>query len=660
MDDDSDTANSFVNNVETVDDSFNGILVNTPESKSAFKRLIICSVFAFLTVVTVFVPGLNVLVDTSLKALFTVCSIAAAYKVYLKAIKDIFKKKITADVVLGVCTFVSFVFAIFTGFHLFKDAILINSDFYFVVTVINLWAMMLGAYLKTRLKNRSADALAKLDGFLPEKVRILAEGHEEIVDLKSVRSGSYAKVLPGETIPFDGIVVEGETSVDESALTGKDIPVDKVKDDIVYAGGINKYGEITVKSLYNGRESLVFRLIQSAKRELENGPEQKSITERTSEKYLILITLLSAVIGAVFAWLHFAPVDALLFAVMTFILACPMTFAFAEPLLLASVVSKANKENVLFRNPEVVTFLNDSGVFVFDKEAVLSTGDYTITDFQILGDFHENEVLEYASGIESVTEHLMSDAIFDYIFSKGIPQVIPDEVTKLDNGAVKAVMSGKEIVFGDRLSFDDKFFEKYLNMCEKLEKEGKIIAFLSVDSVPAAIIAAKDSYKPGALEFINYLDSKGIEIQSFASNYISDDEKESFPDARVGKIKALKSKGKTVVMIGDGVNDALSFVSADIAISVGNENLARFDTADVVIPSNDFSDIVKALNIGNAYKNIAKQNIVSAIAVNIILLIGAFASVFSGYSYIGPEVLVAALISIFTVFVNTRRIMKDK
>lgn len=653
MDDDSDTA---FNNLKNTDVGLSETLINANESKKTFKQLVLTVLFTLLTVVTAFIPGLSDVLDISLKSFFTLGAVIMGYQVYHKAAKDICKKRITTDVMLTFCTFVSFLFAIFTGLHMFNNAIIINSDFYFVVTVINLCGMLFGNYVKSKLGKRSGDAVAKLRDFIPKKVEIVREGIVETVDFKSIQPNDIAKIMPGEKIPFDGLVVEGITKVDESALTGKNIPVNKTVGNTVYAGSINKYGEIVIKCLYNPEENLVSRIIKSAQKEFEGSFKRKNITERTTEKYFAFVFVISLAIGILFKVLHFAPIDALMFSVMTFILACPMSFAFTEPLLLACVISKAGKDDIVFKNPEVVAFLNDSDIFAFDKEGTLTNGEHTITDFCILGDFSEKEILEYAASIESVTDHPICDAIFDYAFLQGVSPVKPESVVMLDDGVIKAVVSGKEVALGESLIFDD-VVDKYINLYNKLKKEGKTVAFISVDSKPAAIIAAKDSYRVGAVEFMKFLSDNGIEIHCLAD---ADSNAENFPDTRAKIIKSLKSKGKTVVMIGDGVNDTLAFLSSDIAITVGNANDTALEAADVVIESNDFSDIVKAINIGNAYKKIAWQNIAAAITVSFILLGGAFASVLSGLNFLGLEVILADLICVLTVLINTRRIVRDK
>jgi len=656
MDDDSDTEFNFLND-KNQDVNLCGNIIKTEESIKAFKRLAACALFAFLTVVTAFVPGLSDELDFLLKSVFTVCTIIIGYNVCKKAAKDVFKKKITAEVMLTVCTFLSFAFAIFTALHILKDTIIINSDFYFVVAVINMCGMLFGDYVRNRLKNRSEYTLEKLRDFLPDEIRVMRDGYEKIIEFKDILPDDIARVLPGEKIPFDGIVVDGVTTVDESALTGKNIPVSKSADSNVYAGSINKYGEIVIKSLHTAEDNLVSKLIKSSQKELAKGSCRKNITERTTEKYFVFVLLLSLIIGIVFKTLHFSTIDSLLFAVMSFILACPMTFAFAEPLLLACVISKSNKENIVFKNPEVVAYLNDSNIFAFDKEGTLKTGEYAVTDFHVLGDFLEKDVLKYAASVELVTDHPICDAVFDYAFLRGISPEKPEGVTMFDDGTIRAIVSGKEVLLGERVIFDGEGIDKYLNIYEKLKKEGKMVAFISVDSKPAAIIAAKDSYKEGAVEFMKFLADKGIEVHCLTD---ANKNAENFPDVRAKTIKSLKSKGKTVVMIGDGVNDTLAFLYSDIAIAAGSANDTALEAADVVIASDDFSDIVKAINIGNSYKKIAWMNIAFTITVSLALLSGAFVSLLSGLNYLGLEVLLAAAICVLTVLINTRRIVRDK
>ena len=323
-------------------------------------------------------------------------------------------------------------------------------------------------------------------------------------------------------------------------------------------------------------------------------------------------------------------------------------------------------ENIIIQNPNVVSVLNSTDVFAFDKSGTLTVGEHIITDVYTFGGHTEKQVLEYAVSIESVTDHPLSDAIFEYAFSQGISEKKVDDLKTLGGEGVRAVIDGKEVLLGDYTIFDMP------TECEavykKLLDEEKTVAFMVIDSVPAALIAAADSYKEGALELLAALKKSGIKTHLLADDvlegtdtlaceiYEDGDVSESFPDVKALRIKSIKSAGNSVAMVGDGINDTVALIIADVAISVGTATAAALEASDIIIKSDNLSDIMKVINLSKLYTSISQQNIVLSTVFNLLLIPFVLLTGVRGMLHLSESVLIVAVLSVFAVIINTLRV----
>lgn len=645
MDSDSDTA---FNNYENFNGSFYDVLIKTKSGKCSFKRFLLCVFFALCTIVCALVPGLNYSLEFVLKALFCLLAMLTAYNVYLSGIKAAFKRKPTTDLLSTVCTLVSYVYAIITGFHWFENGVILDNDFCFIIIVTVLTGVLFGDFVKNGLKNRSNDAVERLCEFIPENIEVFRDGQSVSIEFEYVRSGDCAKVMPGDKIPFDAVVQSGETMVDESPLTGKITPVKKELGSKVFAGSINKYGEIIIKSTCSGDECLISRLIRIAKNELEFEEERNGLTERIISFYLPFVVFFALIVALGTKIIGFTVYDAIASGSVVFGLTCPVALAFVEPLLTLVFVSKAYKSNILIQNPNVVSTLNEVNAFVFDKNGTLIDGEYELSDIIVFKGFSEEKIIEYAASIESVSNHPICDAIFNYAYDKGIQAKKLEILETADSSYIKAKIDGEEICFGNYLEFKEIKIDG--KIYEKLKNENKIVTVITVNSVAAAVIAAKAGYKPGAEKVMSYLKNTNIKTHMLSEN---DKSSLSLPDEKTEKIKSLKKSGDCVAMIGDGINDTVALILADVGVSVGNATPAALEASDIILASDDISDILKVMEFSKLYKKMAKQNIILSIVFNFILLVISLFMEFYGMIELSGPVLLTAFISVVLVLLNT-------
>ena len=536
----------------------------------------------------------------------------------------------------------------------FLTFILTLSPFCFIIIVTVLTGVLFGDFVKNGLKNRSNDAVERLCEFIPENIEVFRNGQSVNIEFEYVRCGDCAKVMPGDKIPFDAVVQSGETTVDESSLTGESTPVTKEAGSKVFAGSINKYGEIIIKSTCSGNECLISRLIRIAKNELEIEEDRKGITERIISFYLPFVILFACIVAMGAKIIGFTLYDAVASGAVVFGLTCPVALAFVEPLLTLVFVSKAYKNNILIQNPNVVSILNEVNSFVFDKNGTLINGEYEISDIIVFEGFSKEKIIEYAASVEAVSNHPISDAIFNYAYDKGIQGKKLEILETADNGYIRAKIDEDEICFGNYSEF--KEIEIDNKIYEKLKNVNKIVTVITVNSVVAAIIAANANYKTGAKQVVSYLKDKNIKTH-ILSEY--DKTSVSLPDEKTEKIKSLKKSGDCVVMIGDGINDTVALILADVGITVGNATPAALEASDIIIASDDISDILKVIDFSMLYKKIAKQNIILSVVFNLILLvISLFMEFYSMLELSGP-VLLTAFLSVILVLLNTFRIKNE-
>jgi Cu+-exporting ATPase len=491
-------------------------------------------------------------------------------------------------------------------------------------------------------------------------------GIEEEVPIEQVQEGEVVAIRPGERIPTDGIVIEGSSSIDESAVTGESIPVDKKKEDEVIGATINKSGLLKVKATKVGQDTVLSQIITLVE-EARTGKAQIQRLVDQVAKYFVPAVLAIAV-GVGLGWYFIGDIGvtfSLLAFVSVIIIACPCALGIATPAALMMGAGKGAENGILFKGGEHLEIAKKVKTIVFDKTGTLTKGKPSVTDVIDLSDeiIGENELLRLAAIAEAGSEHPLGQAVVNNAKEKGIAVVSnPDSFEAVSGHGLKATYADHVVLIGNRKLMDDNHIpvtESIDNTLKQLEIQGKTATLVAIDNKLSGIIALADTIKENAKEAIDILTkSMGIEVimltgdnertaKAVASKLgISRVIAQVLPQQKEQIISKLKDEEKKVVaMVGDGINDAPALARADLGIAIGSGTDVAKETGGIILIKDDLRDVVTALDLGRKTVSKIKQNLFWAFAYNtgLIPIAGGILVPFMGVGIFGWLPMLAGL-----------------
>jgi Cu+-exporting ATPase len=538
---------------------------------------------------------------------------------------------------------------------------------YFETAAIIITLILIGRLLETRTKEKASDAVRKLLDLQPKMAKVIRKGGiEEEVPIEQVQEGEVVAIRPGERIPTDGIVIEGSSSIDESAVTGESIPVDKKKEDEVIGATINKSGLLKVKATKVGQDTVLSQIITLVE-EARTGKAQIQRLVDQVAKYFVPAVLAIAV-GVGLGWYFIGDIGvtfSLLAFVSVIIIACPCALGIATPAALMMGAGKGAENGILFKGGEHLEIAKKVKTIVFDKTGTLTKGKPSVTDVIDLSDeiIGENELLRLAAIAEAGSEHPLGQAVVNNAKEKGIAVVSnPDSFEAVSGHGLKATYADHVVLIGNRKLMDDNYIpvtESIDNTLKQLEIQGKTATLVAIDNKLSGIIALADTIKENAKEAIDILTkSMGIEVimltgdnertaKAVASKLgISRVIAQVLPQQKEQIISKLKDEEKKVVaMVGDGINDAPALARADLGIAIGSGTDVAKETGGIILIKDDLRDVVTALDLGRKTVSKIKQNLFWAFAYNtgLIPIAGGILVPFMGVGIFGWLPMLAGL-----------------
>ncbi len=511
---------------------------------------------------------------------------------------------------------------------------------YFETAAVIITLILLGRLLETRTKEKASNAVRKLLDLQPKMARIIREGQvEEIeVPIEQVQEGDILMIRPGEKIPTDGVIIDGSSSIDESAITGESIPVDKKKDDEVIGATINKSGLLKAKATKTGQDTVLSQIVALVE-EARTGKAQIQRLVDQVAKYFVP-GVLAIAIGVGLGWYFLGDIGitfSLLAFVSVIIIACPCAMGIATPAALMMGAGKGAENGILFKGGEYLEIAKKVKTIVFDKTGTLTKGKPSVTDIIDFSGMGESELLRIVAIAESGSEHPLGQAIVNSAKERGIMVTNPDSFEAVSGHGLRAKYSDHTMLIGNRKLMDDNSIgvtETIDTTLSKLETQGKTAILAAIDKRLAGIIALADSVKDNAKETINSLKSMGIEVIMLTGDNertakvvafklgISRIIAQVLPQQKEQEISKLKNehkeKGKrgTVAMVGDGINDAPALAAADLGIAIGSGTDIAKETGGIILIKDDIRDVVTALDLGSKTVAKIKQNLFWAFAYN--------------------------------------------
>jgi Cu+-exporting ATPase len=511
-----------------------------------------------------------------------------------------------------------------------------EAHVYFDSSVIIVALVLMGRFLEARARGQTSEAIKKLIGLQAKTARIIRDGRELDVPVGDVAVGDIIVVRPGEKVPVDGIVREGHSSVDESMVTGESLPVEKSPGDQVIGATINRTGSFKFEATRVGRDTMLARIIQV----VEEAQGSKAPIQRAAD--IIAAYFVPAVIGIALVtftvWYVIGPQPALSFALLNavavLIIACPCALGLATPTAIMVGTGKGAENGVLIRSGEALETAHKITTVVLDKTGTLTRGRPVVTDVVAWGGFAQDEVLQIAASAERRSEHPLGEAIVSAAREKGLPLADAAGFNAAPGRGITARMNGKDIALGNLTLMREQNIglDGLGEVVARFSGEGKTPVLLAVGGKPAGVIAVADTIKPNSRAAVDALHRMGLEVVMITGDNRRTAEAiarqagikrvlaEVLPENKAREVKRLQDEGKTVAMVGDGINDAPALAQADVGIAIGTGTDVAMEAADITLISGDLSGIVTAISLSKRTMRTIRQNLFWAFAYNVALI----------------------------------------
>ena len=558
---------------------------------------------------------------------------------YIRSAWASFKKhNANMDTLVALGTLVAYVYSLF--------ALFAGLPVYFESAGFILFFVLLGAVFEERMRKNASQAVEKLLDLQAKTAEVLRDDVYVQIPLEQVKVGDLIRVRPGEKIAVDGIVLEGETSIDESMVTGESIPVDKSVGDAVIGSTINNSGTIIFRAEKVGSETMLAQIVDFVKKAQTSRAPIQDLTDKISGIFVPAVVIL----GLLTFWIWFvflgeSFVTSLLYGVAVLIIACPCALGLATPTALMVGTGRSAKMGILLKNGTVLQEIQKVQTVVFDKTGTLTEGKPVVTD--VIGD--EREVLSLAASLEDVSQHPLAQAIVNRASELGISLYPVENFQALHGKGVTGIINSKQVLLGNAKLLDDLAIpHDYQERFDLLEKEAKTVVFLSVDGQLKGLIALQDVPKENAREAIAKLKKRGLRtvmltgdnagVAHAIAEQIGIEEviANVLPEEKAHEIHKLQKNGK-LAFVGDGINDAPALSVADVGIAMGSGTDIAIESADLVLTTNNLLGLARAFDMSKKTFNRILLNLFWASIYNLIGIPIA-AGVFSGLGLVlNPE-----------------------
>jgi P-type Cu+ transporter len=511
-----------------------------------------------------------------------------------------------------------------------------RAEVYFDTSALIITLILLGRLLEARAKSRTNEAIKKLAGLQAKTARVVRGGEAVDVPVEDVRVGDVIVVRPGEKVPVDGLVVYGESAVDESMITGESIPVTRREGDEVIGATMNTSGSFRFEATKVGEDTALHQIMRMA----EEAQGSKAPIQRLADR--ISAVFVPAVIGVAAAtflvWLLIGPEPALTFALLNtvavLIIACPCAMGLATPTSIMVGTGKGAESGMLIKGGEVLEGAHRLDTVVLDKTGTLTKGQPKLTDVVAADGTPEEEFLRLVASAELGSEHPWGEALVRGSKDRGLPLAEADAFETFSGGGIRAGVEGREVLVGNRnfLSESGVSEDSLLPQSKELAREGKTPIFVSLDGQHAGLVAIADVVRDEAREAVDLLHSLGLEVTMLTGDNRRTAEAiarklgidhvvaEVRPEEKAAEVKRLQAEGNKVGMVGDGINDAPALAQADVGIAIGTGTDVAMEAADLTLISGDVRGVARAIKLSKATVRNIKQNLFWAFAYNVALI----------------------------------------
>ena len=544
-----------------------------------------------------------------------------------------------------------------------------TRNVYFEAAAVIVTLILLGRMLEARAKGRTGAAISQLLKLQPREARVLrTDGHVQDVAIETVVAGDILLIRPGERLPVDGVLTEGEAYVDESMITGEPIPATKRPGDPVIGGTLNTTTSFNCRATHTGSDTALARIVRMVQDAQGAKLPIQALVDRVTSVFVPAIMAISAL--TFFAWLWLGPSPSLSYAlvnaVAVMIIACPCAMGLATPTSIMVGTGRAAQFGVLFRQGDSLQRLRDVGTVAFDKTGTLTLGKPALTDIVVLSAEHDRStLLSWAAAMQMHSEHPIAHAVLAAAMQQGLALPAARDFVAVNGAGVRAIVQGHAVLCGNlaMMQSGDIAIAQEDNRIGTWSDEGKTPLYLAVDGRVAAILAVSDPVKPSALSAISALRRQGLKTvmitgdnartaRSVAARLGIDDVRAGvLPEGKVQALNALRSDGKALAFVGDGINDAPALAAADVGIAIGTGTDVAIESASVVLMSGDLHGVANAIGLSRATMSNIRENLFWAFAYNAALVPLAAGAFFPLFGILLSPMFAAGAMAFSSVFV---------
>jgi len=550
---------------------------------------------------------------------------------YQRGFRNLIKKHPNMDSLIAVGTSAAFFYSlysvgqVFLGYHAFVHQLYFES----VAVIIAL--VLLGKYLESSAKGRTSQAIQSLLELVPSQATVIRYGEAVTIDTEDIRVGDIIRIKPGERMPVDGLVTEGQTFVDESMMTGESVPIEKKVGDTITSATINQNGSIDYQATRVGSDTTLAQIV----RLVEEAQGSKAPIAALADKislYFVPIVLSLAALSAL-SW-YFLAGESLGFSLSIFIavlvIACPCALGLATPTAIMVGTGKGAENGILIKSGQALEAAYQLDTIVLDKTGTITVGKPSLTDLLPLSDLNRSDLLRLIASAEQHSEHPLAQAILEAAEEEEIDLLPVSHFEAIVGRGLSAQVEGRWLLVGNESLMKEEHIDSsaFQGQLLELSQEGKTAMFVAVDGQLAGILAVADEMKSSSLKAVQELQSMGLEVIM-----LTGDREETataiaqkagiqkviagvLPDGKAAAIKDLQEADKKLAMVGDGINDAPALVQADVGIAIGSGADVAIESADVVLMHSDLQDVVKAIKLSQATIRNIKENLFWAFAYN--------------------------------------------
>ena len=568
-----------------------------------------------------------------------------------------------------------------------------RADVYFDTSALIITLILLGRLLEARARSRAGEAIKRLAALGAKTARVVRDGEERDVSVEDVEIGDIVVVRPGEKVPVDGVVVSGESAVDEAMITGEPMPIVKGAGDEVIGATMNTSGSFRFRATAVGEDTALAQIARLVEEAQGTKAPMQRLADRISGVFVPVVVAIAAITFLV--WLAFGPEPAFTVALLNFvavlIIACPCAMGLATPTSIMVGTGKGAEAGILIRGGEALEAAHGLITVVLDKTGTLTNGDPALTDVVATNGLPEKELLRLAASAEKNSEHPLGEAIVRGVRERGLPLAEADEFRATSGGGVAASVEGCYVLVGSRRFLAESGVDEdgLAPLGEELARRGKTPVFVAVDGKPAGLLAVADTVRSESREAVALLRAMGLEVAMITG----DDSRvaeavarelgidrvlaEVLPQDKADEVKRLQERGEKVAMVGDGVNDAPALARADVGIAIGTGTDVALEAADMTLISGDVRGVARAIGLSMATARNVKQNLFWAFAYNVALIpvaAGVLYPLFAGgpvpealrpflgeHGFLNPVLAAAAMaLSSVTVVSNALRLRRMK